>query len=119
MVIDKSIKHFNKTIISVADLSIIDQHVFLHNIFLIRQLDVCSYFHDQEHSQPAREVPGTSPEGHLKVLASGTSRGLPGDSQGTNKKIDNLMKNVFFRCNSSCFTHLLLLFTGKTNMQKF
>ena len=29
------------------------------------------------------------------------------------------MKKVFFRCDSSCFTHLLLLFTGKTNMQKF
>ena len=27
------------------------------------------------------------------------------------------MKKVFFRCNSSCFTHLLLLSTGKTNMQ--
>ena len=28
------------------------------------------------------------------------------------------MKKVFFRYNSSCFTHLLLFFTGKTNMQK-
>ena len=30
------------------------------------------------------------------------------------------MKKVFFRCNSLCFTHLLLFFfTGKTNIQKF
>ena len=72
-----------------------------------------------ETTQPARDVPGTSPEGSLKVLTSGTSRGPSGDSSGTNKKIDNLMKKVFFRCNSSCFKHLLLIFTGKTNMQKF
>ena len=41
-----------------------------------------------------------------------------GDSQGTNTKIDDLMKKLFFRCNSLCFTHLFLLFTGKTNIQK-
>ena len=29
------------------------------------------------------------------------------------------MKKVFFRCNSLCFLHLLLIFTGKTNIQKF
>ena len=29
------------------------------------------------------------------------------------------MKKVFFRYNSSCFTHLLLFFTEKTNIQKF
>ena len=57
--------------------------------------------------------PGTSPESPLKVLMSGTSRGPPGDSQGTNKKIDNLMKKVFFRCNSSCFTRLLLFLLEK------
>ena len=63
--------------------------------------------------------PGTSPKDPLKVLTSWTSRGPSGDSQGTNRKIDNLMKKVFFSCNSSCFTHLLLFFTVKTNMQKF
>ena len=31
-------------------------------------------------SQPERDVPGTSPEGPLKVLTSGTSRGPSGDS---------------------------------------
>ena len=36
-----------------------------------------------------RDVPGTSPEGPLKVLTSGTSRGPSGDSQGTNTKIDD------------------------------
>ena len=46
-------------------------------------------------TQPERNVRGTSPEGPLKVLTSGASRGPSGDSQGTNKNIDNLMKNVF------------------------
>ena len=46
-------------------------------------------------TQPARDVPGTSPEGPLKVLTSGTSRGPSGDSQGTNTKINDLMKNWF------------------------
>ena len=69
-------------------------------------------------TQPARDVPGTSPEGPLKVLTSGTSRGPSGDSQGTNTKIDDLMKKLFFRYNSPCFTHLFLFFTRKTNIQK-
>ena len=37
----------------------------------------------REVAQPARDVLGTSPEGPLKVLTSGTSRGPPGDLQGT------------------------------------
>ena len=42
------------------------------------------------------------------------------DLQGTNtKNIDDLMKEVLFRCNSHCFTRLLLFFTEKTNIQKF
>ena len=69
-------------------------------------------------TQPARDVPGTSPEGPLKVLTSGTSRGPSGDSQGTNPKIDDLMKKLFFRCNSPCFTHLFLIFTEKKNNSK-
>ena len=69
-------------------------------------------------TQPARDFPGTSPEGPLKVLTFGTSREYSGDSQGTNTKIDDLMKKLFFRCNSPCFTHLLLFFAGKTNIQK-
>ena len=55
----------------------------------------------------------------LKVLTSETSRGSSRYSYGTNKKINDLIKKVFFRCNSPCLTYLLLFFTGKTNMQKF
>ena len=73
----------------------------------------------QKTTQLARDVPGTSPEGYLKVLTSGISRGPSGDSQGTNTKINDLMKKLFFRCNSLCFRHLSLFFTGKTNIQKF
>ena len=68
-------------------------------------------------SQAARDVPETSPEGPPKVLTSGISRGPLGDSYGTNKKIDDLIKKCFFRCTSLCFTYLLLIFTGKTNIQ--
>ena len=89
----------------------------------IRQI-VYSLYRSKEitkkvYNQSARDVPRTSPEGPLKVLTSGTSRRLSGDSQGTNTKIDDLMKKMFFRCNSPCFTHLFLIFTEKTNIQKF
>ena len=63
------------------------------------------------------DVPWRSPKGSNVRDLQGTFRGLLGDQQ---KKNDNLMKKVLFRCNSSCFTVLLLLFfTGKTSMQKF
>ena len=75
-------------------------------------------FYPYSINTAGRRRPGTSPEGHLKVLTSGTSRGPSEDAQVTNRKIDNLMKKWFFRCNSPCFTHLFLFFTGKTNMQK-
>ena len=55
-----------------------------------------------EVTQPAHDVPGTSSEGPLKVLMSVTYRGPSGDSQGTNTKTDDLMKNLFFRSNSTC-----------------
>ena len=63
----------------------------------------------------ATRRPGTSPECPLRVATFGTSCGLLGDQQKNN----NSMKKVLFRCNGYCFTHLLLFFTGKTNMQKF
>ena len=63
--------------------------------------------------QPARDASGTSPEGSLKVLTSGISRGPSGDSYRTKKKIDDFIKKVFFRCNSLLFIHLLLFFTEK------
>ena len=40
-----------------------------------------NYTQDQVPTQPARDVPGTSPEGPLKVLTSGTFRGFLGDQQ--------------------------------------
>ena len=49
-----------------------------------------------ERTKPARDVPVTSTEGPLKVLRSGISRGPSGDSQGTNTKIDDLMKILLF-----------------------
>ena len=58
------------------------------------------------NTQPAHDVPGTSPEGLLKVLKSETCRELSGDSQGTNTKIDDFMKKLFFRSNSPCITYL-------------
>ena len=67
-------------------------------------------------AQPTRDVPGMSPEGLLKVPMSGTSRRPSEFSHGTNTKIDDLMKKLFFRCNSPYFTHLFLFFTEKTNI---
>ena len=58
------------------------------------------------NTQPAHGVPGTCPEGLLKVLKSETCRGLSGDSQGTNTKIDDFTKKLFFRSNSPCITYL-------------
>ena len=39
--------------------------------------------------------------GPLKVLTSGIYRGPSGESQGTNTKIDDFMKKLFFRSNSN------------------
>ena len=64
-------------------------------------------------TQPADYAPGTSPEGSLKVLTSGTYRGPSGDSQGTNTKTDELMKKLFFKSNSPCITYVILFSTGK------
>ena len=55
-------------------------------------------------TQPARDVPGTSPGGPLKVITSETYRGPSEDPQGTNKKTDNLMRKLLFRSNSPCIT---------------
>ena len=52
--------------------------------------------------------PRTSPEDPLKVFTSETYREPSEDSQGTNRKIDDLMKRLFFRSNSPCITYLLL-----------
>ena len=48
------------------------------------------------NTQPTHDVPGTSPEGPLKVLTSGTCKGPSGNSRGTNTKIyDFMKKNIF------------------------
>ena len=69
--------------------------------------------------QPAHGILWTSPEGPLKVLVSGTYKWPSGDSQGTNTKIDDFIKKLFFRSNSPCITYLFLFFTGRTNIQMF
>ena len=74
---------------------------------------------NDSNAQPAHDVLRTSPEGPLKVLTSGTYRGLSGASQGTNTKMDDLMKKLFIRCNCPGITHLFLFFTGRANIQKF
>ena len=71
------------------------------------------------NTQARYDVPMTSPEGSLKVLTSGTYKVPSGDSQGTNTNIDDFMKKMFFRSNSPCITYLFLVFTGRTNIQKF
>ena len=95
--------------------------MLLLNVIKIKKRSTLSFtfFLFQLIPQPTRDVLVTSRKGPLNVLTSETSRGPLGDSQGTNKKIDDLREKVFFRCNSLCFTHLLLTFTGKTNIQKF
>ena len=49
----------------------------------------------QPSTKPARDVLGMSPEGPLKVLMPRTSRGPSMNSQGTNTKINDLMKKIF------------------------
>ena len=71
------------------------------------------------NTQPAHVIPRTSPEGPLKVLTPGTYRGPSRDSLRTNTNIDDFMKKLFFRSNSPCNTYLFLLFTRRTNIQKF
>ena len=61
------------------------------------------------------DVPWRYPKGPNVRDLQGTFRGHLEDRQ----KIDDLMKKVFFKCNSLCFKHLLLFLTGKTNIQKF
>ena len=63
-------------------------------------------YKSNEGTPLAYDVPGTSPEGPLKVVTSRTYRGLSGGPQGTNTKTDNLMKKLFFRSNTSSITYV-------------
>ena len=47
------------------------------------------------NTQPAHDVLATSSEGPLKILTSKTYRGPSGDSQRTNTKIDDFIKNCY------------------------
>ena len=67
------------------------------------------------NTQSAHDFPGTSPEGPLKVLMSGTYKGPSGESQRTNTKIDDFMKKLFSRSNSPCITYLFLFFYRKNH----
>ena len=48
------------------------------------------------NTQSTHDDLGTSPEGPLKMLTSGTDRRSSGDSQGNHTNIDNFMKKFFF-----------------------
>ena len=52
--------------------------------------------------------PGDVTEGLLNALMFRTYRGLSRDSHKANAKIDDSMKKLFFRGNSSGITHLFL-----------
>ena len=68
---------------------------------------------------PANELPGTSSEGPLNVLTSGTYRGSSRGSQGTNTKFFNFMIKLYFISNRPCIMYLFLVFAGGRNIQKF
>ena len=67
---------------------------------------------DTQHSGDTR-----SPKALNVRDLQGIFRGL--DSQGTNRKTDDLMKKLFFRSNSFCITYLHLFFTETASLQKF
>ena len=91
--------------------------VVFSRVFVLYQILTKSFLPYHETTQSSRDIPWTSPEGPLRV--QGTCRRPSGTLRGTNKEIDDLVKKVFFRYNSSCFAHPLMFFTGKINMQKF
>ena len=70
------------------------------------------------NTQPTHAVSGTSPEDPLKVIMSGTYKGSSGHSPGTNTKIDNFMKKLFFRRNSPCITYLFRVFLKEEQIFK-
>ena len=70
------------------------------------------------NTQPAHDVPGTFPESLLKVLTSGTYRGPSGDSQGTNTKIDDFMKKLFFRSIRVLVLHICFCFLQEEQIFK-
>ena len=49
----------------------------------------------------------------------GIHKGLSGDSQRTNTKIDEFIVNTYFASNSPYITYTFMLFTVETNIHKF
>ena len=65
--------------------TVLSNHCYVFKLSLKRQftkehLYIFPLLAQTDVTQPARDVPGTSPEVPLKVLTSGTSRGPSGDS---------------------------------------
>ena len=119
--VDENLKHKTELIINLTmNLQLKITNISMETIFINTKNSKTNEPHQfvlnlsqrLDLTQPARNVPGTSPEGSLKVVMSGTSRGPLRNSQETNKNIDDLMKKVFFRRNSLCFTHLSLILFG-------
>ena len=66
--------------------TVLSNHCYVFKLSLKRQfakehLYVFPLLAQTDVTQPVRDIPGTSPEGPLKVLTSGTFRGLLGDQQ--------------------------------------
>ena len=70
------------------------------------------------NTQLTHDVPRKSPKSSLKVLTSRTYKEPSGDSLGTNTKIDDLMKKLFFRSNSPYITYLFRVFHRKNKYSK-
>ena len=70
------------------------------------------------NTQAAHDVPGTSPDSLLKVLMYGTYREPSGDSQGTNTKIDDFMKKLFFRSIRVLVLHICFCFLQQEQIFK-
>ena len=62
-------------------------------------------------TQLTHDVLGTSPEGPLKVLTSGTYRGPFRGISEDSSKFDDFIEKLLFRSNSPCITYLFLFFT--------
>ena len=66
-------------------------------------------------TQRPMDVPWRSPKGPNVQDLKETFRELSGEQRKTN----DLMKKLFFRCSSPCITDIFLFFTGKANIQSF
>ena len=100
----------NKTILNNFDCNVKNSAIDYNVVIPIFSLEI---------TQPARNVPGTSHEGPLKVLTSRTSRGPSVDSKGTNTKVVDLMEKVFLDAIVLALHIYYGLLLEKANIQKF